>query len=75
MSKRLNIGGHEIGISEYDLIMRKALELEHAPEDEIKRVILRELKIYNYVPSSVEQEYLEAMWQAFRKIIEERKVR
>ncbi|MGQ9587109.1 MAG: hypothetical protein ACUVT7_01830 [Thermoplasmata archaeon] len=75
MSKRVNVGGHEIGIAEYDTIMKKALELEHAPEDEIKRVILRELKIYNYVPSSVEQEYLEAMWQAFRKVREERKAR
>lgn len=75
MSKRLTVGGQEIGISEYDTIMRKALESEHAPDDEIKHIILRELKIYNYVPSSVEQEYLEAMWQAFKKLRDERKAR
>ena len=75
MSKRLRVGGQEIGISEYDMIMRKALELEHVPDDVIKRVILKELKIYNYVPSPVEQEYLEAMWQAFRKMRDERKTR
>ena len=75
MSKRLRVGGQEIGISEYDMIMRKALEFEHVPDDAIKRVILKELKIYNYVPSPVEQEYLEAMWQAFMKVRDERKTR
>ena len=75
MSRRLTVGGQEVGISEYDTIMRKALESEHAPDDEIKRIILRELKIYNYVPGSVEQEYLEAMWEAFRKMRDERKTR
>ena len=75
MSKRLTVGGQEVGISEYDTIMRKASESEHAADEEIKRVILRELKIYNYVPSPVEQEYLEAMWQAFMKVSDERKAR
>ena len=75
VSKGLIVGGQEIGISEYDMIMRKALEFEHAPDDEIKRVISKELKIYNYVPSPVEQEYLEAMWQAFMKVSDERKAR
>ena len=72
MSKRLTVGGQEIGISEYDAIMRKALELKDASDDEIRRIILRELKIYNYIPSSVEQDYLEAMWRAFEKIRDER---
>ena len=75
VSKRLRVGGQEIGISEYDTIMRKAYELESASDDDIKRVMLRELKIYNYVPSSVEQDYLEAMWQAFKKMREERRTR
>jgi len=75
VSKRLTVEGQEIGISEYDTIMRKALELDHALDDEIRRAILKELKIYNYVPSTVEQDYLEAMWQAFRKLRDERKTR
>jgi len=75
VSKRLTVDGQEIGISEYDAIMRKAMELEQASDDDIKRVILRELKMYNYVPSTVEQNYLEAMWQAFKKMRDERKAR
>ena len=75
MSKRLTVGGQEIGISEYDTIMRKAMEVEQASDGDIKCVILRELKIYNYVPSTVEQDYLEAMWQAFKRMRDERKAR
>lgn len=67
------VGSQEVGISEFDAIMRRALELGHAPEDEIKRFILKELKIYNYVPSAAERDYLEAMWQAFKKLKDERK--
>lgn len=73
VSKRLVVGGQEIGISEYDTIMNKAMELHGASDDEIKRALLRELKIYNYVPRPVEQEYLEALWEAFKKKREERK--
>jgi len=75
VSKRLTVGGQEIGISEYDTIMRKAMEVEQASDDDIKCVILRELKIYNYVPSTVEQDYLGAMWQAFKRMRDERKAR
>ena len=75
VSKRLRVGGQEVGISEYDTIMKKALELEGAPEDEVKRVLLKELKIYNYVPTSAEQEYLEAMWKAFENMRAEKRAR
>jgi len=69
------VGGQEIGISEYDAIIRMAMELEHASDDDIKLAIMRDLKIYNYIPSTVEQDYLEAMWQAFKKMRDERKAR
>ncbi|MEM0342724.1 MAG: hypothetical protein QXU73_00515 [Thermoplasmata archaeon] len=73
VSKRLRVGNQEVGISEYDTIMKKALELNDASDDELKRVLLRELKIYNYVPSAAEQEYLQALWKAFEQLREERK--
>ncbi|UCE80802.1 MAG: hypothetical protein JSV94_06600 [Methanobacteriota archaeon] len=55
--------------------MQKALELENAPDDEIKRLLLKELKIFNYVPASAEQDYLNAMWQGYKNIRNERKAR
>ncbi|MEM2891793.1 MAG: hypothetical protein QXJ32_04740 [Thermoplasmata archaeon] len=74
-SKRLRVGSQEVGISEYDAIMRKALELVNVPDDEIKRALLRELKIYNYVPSAAEQEYLEALWKAFEQLRQDKTMR
>ena len=73
VSKRLTVGGQEVGISELDAIMRKALELGRASDDEIRRLILKELKIHNYVPSAAELDYLEAMWRAFKKLRDEKK--
>lgn len=75
VSKRLTVGGIQVGISEYDTIIQKALELENAPEDEIKRILLKELKIFNYVPASAEQDYLDAMWQEYKNTRNEREAR
>ena len=69
----MRVGDQEIGISGYDTIMRKAQELEGASDDEVKSIILRELKIFNYIPRPIETEYLDAMWREFRKMKEERR--
>jgi len=37
-------------------------------------LILKELKIYNYVPSAAERDYLEAMWRALKKLRDEKKL-
>ncbi|UCE91093.1 MAG: hypothetical protein JSV90_06635 [Methanobacteriota archaeon] len=55
--------------------MQKALELENASDDEIKHLLLKELKIFNYVPASAEQDYLDAMWQEYKNIRNERMAR
>lgn len=75
VSKRLVVGGIQVGISEYDTIMKRALSLEHASDDEIKRLLLKELKVYNYIPASAERDYADAMWQAFEKMREEKTAR
>jgi NAD-dependent dihydropyrimidine dehydrogenase PreA subunit len=37
-------------------------------DEEQQKVLLREMRARNYVPESMEDEYLEALWQEFRKI-------
>ena len=67
-TKRLKIGAQEIGIAGLDEIMAKGLE--HLDDtDKIQReVILKELKVQNYVPESVEKDYLDAVWAEFKQI-------
>lgn len=64
-SRNLRIGGQNVGIAEIDKILRKTLEYPKASDKELKTVLLKELKQYNYVPSSMEQEYAEALWKEY----------
>lgn len=72
LTKRITIGGQQIGISFLDQIIEKAMSHPDASEEELRSILLRELKIYNYVPSSAEGEYAEAIWEEF---VRERKRR
>lgn len=64
-SRNLWIGGQNVGIAEIDRILRKALEFPKASEKELRVILLKELKQYNYVPSSMEHEYTEALWKEY----------
>ena len=64
-SRNLRIGGQNVGIAEIDRILRKTLEYPKASDKELKAVLLKELKQYNYVPSSMEAEYIEALWKEY----------
>ncbi len=66
-AKRITVGGHQIGISFLDQIIEKAMAHLGAPEEELRSILLREVKIYNYVPSSAEDEYVDAIWEEFVK--------
>lgn len=68
MSKRLVVGGQEVGIAGFDSIMAKGLEHIDGSDEEQRRAILDELKASNYVPEAVEKEYLRAVWEEFREI-------
>lgn len=67
VSKRLLIDGQEVGISGLDEIVSKGLEKVGCTDIEQREVLLRELKARNYVPESVEQSYLEAVWVHFKE--------
>jgi len=65
VTKKITVGGQMVGISFLDQILEKALSSEEASEVELKSMLLRELKVYNYVPSSAEDEYLDGIWCEF----------
>ena len=67
-TRRLRIGGQDVGIAGFDAIMAKGLEVLDKTDDEQKRILLEELKKHNYVPSSIENQYLAAVWTEFRHL-------
>lgn len=72
-SNSLVVGGLEVGISGIPDIIEAALERLDGPDEEIKTILLRELKARNYVPSGFEQEYVKALWAEFKKLRVQRK--
>ena len=63
----MKVGGLEVGISGLSEIFEKGLEHMDESDEEIKIVLLTELKARNYVPSSVEKEYMAALWSEYKR--------
>jgi NAD-dependent dihydropyrimidine dehydrogenase PreA subunit len=67
------VGGQEVGISGLAVVIEKGLEHMDASDDDQKTVLLAELRAHNYVPSSVEDEYLKALWIEYKKFRHQRR--
>lgn len=67
-TKKLIVGGQEIGISGCDEIIAKGLEHLNGTDAEQKKALFDELKVHNYIPESVQKEYLRAVWEEFKQV-------
>ena len=67
ITRLIMVGGQQVGIAFLDQIIEKALASEGTTEEELRAILLRELKVFNYVPSSAEDEYLHGIWEEFAK--------
>ena len=63
----LKVGGLDVGIAGLPEIIEKGLERLDGPDQDQKSILLGELKARNYVPSSVQEEYMVALWAEFKK--------
>jgi len=66
--RMISVGGQSVGISQLDEILRAAGFLGDQAEGSVKEFLMRQLKIYNYIPSGSEQEYLDAVWLEYLKL-------
>ncbi|MFA5311874.1 MAG: hypothetical protein WC375_00990 [Methanomassiliicoccales archaeon] len=55
--KHVHISDSEVGLVSLDEIMNEVKELELNEGSDIGKALLKRVKIYNYVPSSTQQEY------------------
>lgn len=65
-TKRILVGGQEVGISDLDGVIAVALSCSDATDDDLRAILIRELRRCNYVPSEAETEYEEAIWHEFQ---------
>jgi NAD-dependent dihydropyrimidine dehydrogenase PreA subunit len=64
----LKVGGLEVGVSGLNDILDRGLDVMDASDDDIREVLLREMKVRNYVPGSAQEEYMRSLWTEFKKV-------
>ncbi|MEM4729940.1 MAG: hypothetical protein QXH42_09325 [Thermoplasmata archaeon] len=64
-TKQLVVGGHRVGIVNLDGILEGARVRAGEGEAAVRAELLRLVRIYNYVPSSAERDYEEALFAEF----------
>lgn len=72
VTKRVLIGGKEIGISCLDDVLEAGFMLGLAPERAVRAAMMDELRRHNYVPASAARDYEEGIWSAFSDVRERR---
>ena len=69
----LKVGGLEVGVSGLAEIVERGLLVMDSPDDEVREVLLKEMRARNYVPASAQEEYMRALWTEFKKARQTRK--
>ncbi len=69
----MKVGGQEVGISGLPDVIEKGLQHIDDSDDKQKEVLLAELKTRNYVPDSVQGEYMRAVWAEYKKFRQHRR--
>lgn len=73
MIKKLVLpGGIQVGISNLENILKEVAQLKLADDEAIKKELLERVKIYNYVPHSVESDYSKALLKEYEKLFGKR---
>jgi len=67
MIKKLALPGGEVGIVNLDNILKEVADLKLANDNAIRKELLKRVKIYNYVATSADNEYSEALLQEYKR--------
>ncbi len=64
----IDVGGTQIGINRLDQILRSVKAMGLQDPTLVKRELLRQTKLVNYVPPGVDEPYAEALWREYVKL-------
>jgi len=68
VTKRILIGGREVGISGLDEVFEAGFAHGLSFEDVVREAMMKELNARNYVPRGAEKEYEDGIWAAFVEV-------
>jgi hypothetical protein len=66
--RQLTINGLPTGICMLDECIAEVKTQEVKSEPEIRAALLKRVKVYNYIPPNVEDEYARALFEEYRKL-------
>ena len=61
----LTVGGHRIAIAQLDEILEKGKGAESGGESAVRKELVRQVKIYNYVPPPADKDYEDALFAEY----------
>ena len=67
--RQIPINGIMTGITMLDESIAEVKEQNPGSEPEIRVALMKKIRIYNYIPKSVEEEYARALMEEYRKAI------
>jgi len=65
--RQVEVGGITVGLAMLDDIIDEVQELQLTSKEAIINELVKRIKIYNYIPSSAEEKYREAMYREYKK--------
>ncbi|MBN1194182.1 MAG: hypothetical protein JXA08_02375 [Methanomicrobiaceae archaeon] len=65
--RRLDAGGVAVGLAMLDAVFEEVAALGLSAEEPLKNELLRQVKIYNYIPPQAEVAYAGALLREYRK--------
>jgi hypothetical protein len=68
MTKKLTFSdGIQVGILNLESILKDVADLKLVDAEAIKKELLKRVKTYNYVPSSADDDYSQALFKEYRR--------
>lgn len=70
--KQLDVDGTVVGITMLEEIIAEVRGMNLQKKQEISNILMKKVRIYNYIPDSAEARYVEALLREYEKGVTER---
>lgn len=65
--RQISVGDSVVGLSMLEQIFEYVADAGHSQDADIRRELIRQVKIYNYVPAPAEATYADAIFAEYQK--------
>lgn len=65
--RQISVGGTTVGLSMLEQIFQDVTGADLSRDTDIRTELLRQVKVYNYVPKPAEESYADAVFEEYQK--------